>query len=94
MTRTPELDAVAERVIWFEKADDALRHPKRFLAYLMTYGVLEEILIAKKYFTDDDFRDALDDAPPGIFDIRSWHYWNGVYGRTPVPPLPQRVLPE
>lgn len=94
MTRSPELDAVAERVIWFEKAEDALRYPKRFLTYLMTYGTLEEILIARKYFSDADFIAALDDPAPGIFDPRSWHYWNGVYGRNPVPPLPKRVIPE
>lgn len=93
MTRTPELDAVATRVIWFETADQALRYPTRFLAYLMTYGTLEEVLTAKKYFTDADFKAALENPPAGIFDIRSWHYWNGVYGREPVPPLPERVIP-
>ena len=93
MTRTPELDAVATRVIWFETADEALRYPNRFLAYLMTYGTLEEILVARKYFTDADFKAALENPPAGIFDVRSWHYWNGVYGREPVPPLPERVLP-
>ncbi len=88
-----ELVAVAKRVVWFESPEESLRQPKRFLAYLMTYGTLEEILIAKNYFSDDDFRIALRDAPPGIFDIRSWSYWNLVYGQEPVPPLPQRVIP-
>lgn len=92
MTPTPELAKVAERVIWFEKADDALRYPHRFLAYLMTYGTLDEVLIARKYFCKDDFVAALLNAPPGIFDVRSWSYWNGVFGRHPIPPLPQRKL--
>jgi len=43
---------VANRVIWFESAEEALRYPERFLAHLMTYGTLEEILIARKYFSD------------------------------------------
>lgn len=94
MTRSPELDAVATRVIWFETAEEALRDRKRFLVYLMTYGTLEEILIAKRYFKDADFQAALDDPPPGIFDMRSWHYWNGVFGRSPVPPLPERIIPD
>jgi hypothetical protein len=37
-----------------------------------------------------DFREALDHAPPGVFDARSWAYWNLKYGRAPVPPLPVR----
>ncbi len=88
-----ELVAVAKRVVWFEPPEQSLGDAKRFLAYLMTYGTLEEILVAKKYFSDDDFKTALRDAPPGIFDIRSWSYWNLVYGREPVPPLPRRVIP-
>lgn len=92
MIATAELKKVAERVVWFESADDALRYRNRFLAYLMTYGTLEEVLIAKKYFMDEDFRAALLNAPPGIFDMPSWTYWNGVYGRHPIPPLPQRNL--
>ena len=94
MVRSPELEAVARRIIWFETPDEALAHPNRFLAYLMTYGTLEEVLIARKYFDDDAFRAALDNPPPGIFDVRSWHYWNAVYGRDPIPALPQRHIPE
>ena len=57
-------------------------------------GTLEEVLVVKKYFTDDDSRAALDDPAPGIFDMRSWHYWNLISGRDPVPPLPTRKIPR
>ena len=89
-----ELCVVAERVIWFEGAEQALQYPKRFLAYLMTFGTLEEILIAKKYFSDQDFEEVLLDPPGGIFDARSWTYWNGVYNHNPPPPLPRRLIPH
>jgi hypothetical protein len=32
----------------------------------------------------------IEQAPPGIFDPRSWAYWNLKIGRYPAPPLPQR----
>jgi hypothetical protein len=35
-------------------------------------------------------REALDKAPPGIIDPRSWAYWNSKMGRYPAPPLPVR----
>lgn len=88
-----ELRAVAERVMWFESANEALRYPKRFLAYLMTFGTLEDILIAKRFFSDSDFEAVLVDPPPGVFDVRSWNYWNLVYHRSPAPPLPHRTIP-
>lgn len=93
MTYSEDLRAVAERVIWFESADDSLRYPKRFLAYLMTYGTLEDIVTARKYFTHSDFDSVLQDPPAGIFDARSWAYWNLVYGHDPNRPLPKRRLP-
>jgi hypothetical protein len=91
---TPEMRAVAERVVWFQPAEDALLYTERFLAYLMTCGTLEEILVARKYFSDEDFKRALcTPPPPGVFDAPSWNYWNLVYKSEPVPPLPQRVIP-
>lgn len=93
MNHSPDLVAVAERVVWFETAEETLRDSKRFLAYLMTYGALEEILVARKYYSRAEFEAVLDDPPPGVFDPHSWNYWNLVYGRNPVPPLPERIIP-
>ena len=39
-----------------------------------------------------ELAEALDHAPPGIIDKRSWAYWNLKIGRFPAPPLPQRQL--
>jgi hypothetical protein len=89
-----DLCAVAARVLWFETAEEALRFPNRFLAYLMTHGTLEEILVARKYYSPQDFEAVLDDPPTGIFDPQSWNYWNIIFKRKPVPPLPQRVIPN
>lgn len=91
---TPELLAIAERVVWFEQPERALADPIRFLSYLMTYGTHEEISAAQRYLTQDDLLEVIDNAPPGVFDERSWAYWNVMMGRDPVPPMPRRVLGE
>lgn len=88
-----DLLGVAPRVIWFEPPEQALANPVRFLAYLMTYGTLDEIKVVRRYLDLSDFREALEQAPPGIIDERSWAYWNTVTGRYPVPPLPRRMFP-
>jgi len=89
-----DLLAVAPNVIWFEPAQKALADPIRFLAYLMTYGTIEDVAVVRRYLDLEDFREALDKAPPGIIDPRSWAYWNTVTGRLPVPPMPRRVIPD
>ena len=82
--------AVAPNVIWFEKPEQAIANPIRFLAYLMTYGTPEDIAVVRRYVGDNDFREAIEHAPPGIMDARSWAYWNAVIGRYPAPPMPRR----
>lgn len=89
-----EVLRVAERVIWFMPPRDALRDPAGFLAHLMTYGTIEDVNVILRYLTLDDFRKVLDDAPPGVFDRRSWAYWNLICGRDPSSPMPQRRLDQ
>ena len=93
LPHTHDLLSLAPRVIWFEPPERALADPIRFLAYLMTYGKTNEIAIVRRYLDLDDFREALEHAPPGIIDERSWAYWNTVIGRYPPPPMPRRVIP-
>jgi hypothetical protein len=91
---TPDLLAIAPRVIWFEPAEQALANPIRFLAYVMTYGTTDDLAVVRRYLDLSDFGEALDRAPPGIIDERSWAYWNAMVGRYPPPPMPRRVLPD
>lgn len=87
---TPQILAVAANIIWFESAEQALADPVRFMAYAMTYALPEDMRVIRKYVSDDDFREALERAPPGIIDPRSWAYWHSKMGRYPAPPMPTR----
>jgi len=93
MIYSEELLAVTKRIFWFGAPEDALEFPTPFLTYAMTYASDEDIEILRKYFSDDDFKAALDNPAPGIFDRSSWAKWNERYGRVPVPPLPKRRIP-
>jgi hypothetical protein len=88
-----DLLQVAPNVIWFEPPAKALADPVRFLAYLMTMGPWR-ILRSCSAISIDDCREALERAPPGIIDARSWACWNVMTGRYPVPPMPRRVIPS
>ena len=63
-----------------------------FLAQAMTLGNWEDMLLVRAAYGDDALRATLEDAPPGMFDQRSWNYWHLVLGRSPVPPMPRRRL--
>lgn len=99
LPETSELLAVAERVVWFKPPREALAEPVHFLAHVMTYGTIEDLGALHGVAGPDAFRETLDNAPPGVFDARSWAYWNLKCGREPAPPLPVRrgleaVLPR
>ncbi len=84
---------LARRIIWFESPKQALSNPIRFMAYAMAYARHEDMRVLRRYVSDDDMREVLDAAPPGIIDPRSWAYWNSKMGRYPPPPLPARRFP-
>ena len=88
---TPALRNVARRVVWFKEPGEALADPVHFLAHVMTYGTVEDLKALKGIVGKDEFCEVLDHAPPGIFDPRSWAYWNLKCGRFPAPPLPVRA---
>lgn len=87
---TLDIIALSQRVIWFESAEEALANPVRFAAYAMTYGTHEDMQLLRRYWDDDDLREALFSAPPGIMDNRSWAYWHLMAGQYPPPPMPVR----
>ena len=87
---TDETRALAGRLVWFEAAEAALEDPVRFMAYAFARATHEDMKILRAWLDDDDLREALDKAPPGIIDPRSWSYWNSRLGRYPAPPMPTR----
>ena len=86
--------AVARRVVWYKPPAETLGDVPLFVAHLLTYSTPHDVEIARRYLSDADLRRALDLAPPGVFDARSWTYWNLILGRDPAPPMPVRVIPE
>lgn len=59
----------------------------------MVFGTVEDLRALRGIVGKSDFREILEKAPPGVFDARSWAYWNLVCGRRPAPPLPARFSP-
>lgn len=87
---TEAMQKTVQRCVWFETPEVAIQNPARLTAYVLTHGMPEDTKILRDQLSDDDLKQALDEAPPGIYDPRSWAYWNLVVGRYDTPPLPTR----
>jgi hypothetical protein len=87
-----ELLPVAAKVCWWCAPGEALEDLPRFLAQVMTYGDWQDVRTAMGAFGEEALQAVLDNAPPGVFDVRSWNYWHRYFGRMTVPDLPRRRL--
>ncbi|MEQ8253517.1 MAG: hypothetical protein ABRQ28_02905 [Smithellaceae bacterium] len=82
---------MARRVVWFREPAEELTDPIHFLAYVMSIGTVDDLKALQGIVGKDEYCEVLEKAPPGIFDARSWAYWNLKCGRQPAPPLPVRA---
>ena len=90
---TPENIELAKRVIWFEPPEQALAQPSRFLAYAFRFANRDDMDVIRRHYSADDLSNALQNAPPGIIDPRSWSYWNLILrDLSPPPPMPTRTF--
>ena len=89
---SPELLAVAKRIVWFKPPAVTLADDVFFLNHLMVYCTPEDLTVASQRYDEDDFRAALRQALPGVFDARSWAYWHARLGMEPAPPRPVRMV--
>jgi hypothetical protein len=82
---------VVPRVFWWGDPQVWLNDARRFAAQVMTCGDWDDAALTLELLGDSWFKLALQNPPPGVFDIKSWTYWHHRY-HLKVPPLPVRKL--
>ena len=92
LPHTPEFVRAAKRIVWFKRPDEALDNPVELLAHAMKHATDEDMALLLDHVGENGLREAIEDAPAGIVDARSWSYWNAKIGRFPAPPAPERDL--
>ena len=92
LPHTPEFVRAAKRIVWFKRPDEALDNPVELLAHAMKHATDEDMALLLDHVGENGLREAIEDAPAGIIDARSWSYWNAKIGRFPAPPAPERDL--
>ena len=89
---TDEMRKTVNRCIWFEEPEKAIQDIPRLAAYILTYGLPEDTQALLDQFREHDLEYVLDNAPAGIYDKKSWAYWNLMAGRYETPPMPERTF--
>ncbi|MCC7044351.1 MAG: hypothetical protein IT183_10835 [Acidobacteria bacterium] len=89
---TPDIRRIATRVVWWDAPERVVSRVDDFLARVMVLGSLQDVHTVETRYGTDRLRSALRSASPGIFDVRSWHYWHHRLGLGPAGPLPTRRL--
>jgi len=90
----PELLRVARKVVWYEAPERTLEDIPVFLAHLMVYGSRHDVELVKEYVSPEEFRQALENAPAGVFTQDAWTKWHKQLRIEPIPPLPRRRFPN
>lgn len=93
LPETPELLAMARRVVWFKDPADTLCDAGHLIAHALTFGTAEDVRILRRVVSDDTLRRHFRHAPAGVFDARSWAYWILMLDLPADLPMPKRVLP-
>jgi len=93
LPHTPELLRAAKRIVWFKRPEQTLDNPVELLAHAMRHATDEDMALLLERVGESGLREAIEDAPAGVIDARSWSYWNAKIGRFPAPPAPKRDLP-
>lgn len=81
---------MAERLVWWQRAEQTLRRPERLIAQAMAVGTSEDAERVEAIFGTEAMRRVLAAAPAGIFDPRRWDYWHLRFGYLRTPLLPTR----
>jgi hypothetical protein len=86
----PRLGLIAQRVHWWKTPAESIANTSDFLCRVMALGLWEDVIYVIEKYGEQALRSALNEAPPGVFDPKSWNYWHRRFGFSLVPALPKR----
>jgi hypothetical protein len=90
------LRRMAKKYVWWLSPAEALGRPHLVVSQVMELGDYDDAIRLESTLGRNALADALREAQPGRFSLRSWTYWHyrlGLASPGAVPPLPERALP-
>jgi hypothetical protein len=77
---------LARRYVWWQEPAETLADVRHLLRQIMALGRPEDYRTALDLWGRDAFVGALESAPPGAMDDRSWYFWRRHFNLAEVPP--------
>jgi hypothetical protein len=82
---------VAKQFAWYGQPAEFLADQDRFLTFAMVHFPEDAVATLRRFYTKQDFINALRNAPPGVFlTTDEWAYWNDKLDVVPNLPFPPR----
>jgi len=88
-----DLWPLAKRYIWWQPPETSLADYFRLLAHIMNLATWEDQQWLENHVPRPHLLTALESAPAGVFNRRSWNYWH-VRLQVPAKPFPIKRIPE
>jgi hypothetical protein len=88
----PELARLAARYVWWQPAECTLRAPSVLLWSVLKTGTAEDYVALRELYGEPALVAALQVAPPGAIDDRSWYFWRRHFGLPETPPPRRRFV--
>ncbi|OHE78783.1 MAG: hypothetical protein A3F67_04090 [Verrucomicrobia bacterium RIFCSPHIGHO2_12_FULL_41_10] len=83
------------KYIWWKSPAEAMEMPEKIVAQVMNIGDYKDVCSLAQEIGKEGLSEVIQQAEPGEFNERSWHYWHyklGLAQFEKVPPLPTRQL--
>ena len=90
----PTAILMARKYVWWEPPETALGNLRLLFTQMMTLGTMEDLRWLLSVTTTDDLKLVLENPVIGFFTPKAWHFWHNWLGVSPIPELPQRVIPD
>ena len=84
--------SMAQKYVWWKAPAETLTEPVLLVAQMMTLGTPEDVQWMLSHTSTDELRAVLRSPPVGVFNGRSWTYWQRRLNGEPIPPLPSRAV--
>ena len=84
---------LAKKYVWWKTAEVEVNQLPHLMAQVFTFGTWNDAYAMYIHLGDQHCKELLKEAPPGIFNKKSWNFWHLLLKEQQIPALPARKLP-
>lgn len=83
---------LAGKYVWWREPGNVPHDTRRLIAQVMDLGTHEDAEAVREHAGDEVLREILQNAAPGWFSGKSWHYWHYALGLAAFGQVPEQPI--